>query len=362
MEQENTISFWKKFKISIFQLENYQKLAIQKLSKTILYFVIIMLIFSLIVSFCITVIFHQTMSKITNYIQENIQVLSFQNGALTIQSKENPNDPIIIDEEKEFNGKIIIDTNDLTEEQISQYQEKIGKYYNGIIVLKNKVIAKTGLNNSLLTVPLDELANEINLVQLQKEDILNFLGGRQLYLLDGMFLVMVCVALWINYFASTLLDALLYSVIGYIASTFARIKLRYTAIYNIASYSMTLPILLNLVYTIVNLFTGYTIHYFDIMYVAVTCVYIFAAIFMIKSDIIKRHVELTKVIEEQEKVKQEMKEREQKKQEEEEKEKLRKEDEKKEKEDGQKEKKPNEKENPEPQANINENELGGFSN
>ena len=37
MEQENKISFWKKIKISIFGLEEYQKLAVQKVGSSIGY-------------------------------------------------------------------------------------------------------------------------------------------------------------------------------------------------------------------------------------------------------------------------------------------------------------------------------------
>ena len=123
--------------------------------------------------------------------------------------------------------------------------------------------------------------------------------------------------------------------------------------YNIAVYSLTLPILLNLIYTVINTLTGYTITYFPIMYTGVTCIYIFTAILMIKSDIIKKQMELSKIIQEQEKIKEEMARKELERKEEEERERVRKKDEKQRKEEKKKEKEEQKDNNgPEPQANI----------
>ena len=93
------------------------------------------------------------------------------------------------------------------------------------------------------------------------------------------------------------------------------LRLKYSAVYNIAIYSLTLPITLSLIYEVVNLLTGYTITYFSIMYMAITCIYVFTAILMIKSDVIKKQMELSKIIEEQERIKQEIERKEQEKKE-----------------------------------------------
>ena len=90
---------------------------------------------------------------------------------------------------------------------------------------------------------------------------------------------------------------------------------------------------------------------------AIACIYIITAILMIKSDVIKKQMELSKIIAEQEKVKQELARRELEKQEQEEKERVRKEDEKKRQEEKKKEegekKIPKGEGAPQPEANIN---------
>ena len=174
------------------------------------------------------------------------------------------------------------------------------------------------------------------------------------------------------YLGTVLVDAVLYSLLGHVTALLSGLRLKFTAIYNIAAYSLTLPIILNLIYMVANILTGYTIQYFSIMYMAITCIYVITAILMIRSDVIKKQIELSKIIEEQEKVRQEIARREQEKQEEEERQRIRKEDEKKRQEekkksDKEKEKtkdkpdkegktkkegKSSQKQGPEPQANI----------
>ena len=71
-------------------------------------------------------------------------------------------------------------------------------------------------------------------------------------------------------------------------------------------HALTLPIILNILYIILNAFTGYTIKYFQIMYTAISYIYMVAAILIIKSDYIKRQMELDKLKSEQEKVRAEL--------------------------------------------------------
>ncbi len=350
MEEESKISFWKKLKLSIFNLEEYQKLATQKITKTILYIAILMLIFAFFSTLSVTYVFHNTVKNVGKYIDENLSELNFKEGVLSIKAKNNPEEAIIIDENSNFNGKIIIDTASLTEEQVNSYINDIQKYSNGAIILKDKILIKT-YDISMQTIILKDLSDEIHLVNLEKSDIINFINGKSLYKVDVIFFVTIFIVLYINNLALVLLDAVLYSLLGYLLGAFSRIKLKFSAVYNIAIYSLTLPILLNLIYTVINTLTGYTISYFSVMYSAITCIYIFTAILLIKSDIIKKQIELSKIIEEQEKIKEEMARKELEKKEEEEKERVRKKDEKQRKEEKKKQEEKG-KSGPEPQANI----------
>ena len=76
------------------------------------------------------------------------------------------------------------------------------------------------------------------------------------------------------------------------------------------------PIILNAIYIVVNLFTGFEVKYFQWMYATISYIYIIIAILMIKTDLINRQIELQKIYEEQEKVKKELEEQRRKEEEE----------------------------------------------
>lgn len=367
MEEESKISFLKKIKISIFGLEDYQKLATQKVAKTVGYLAKLMLIFVFILSLALTYRFNKTVGNVKQYIENELSEVSFENATLTITTNEETSEPILIEDQEFLNGKLIIDTGDLTTEQIDNYTDDVKNYTNGIVILKDKMVIKTSAIST--TILFTNIAEQYNLVKLDKQNILDILSNP---MLNAIFFITMYIYLFIIYFSTVLVDALLYSLLGYITGVFSRLRLRYGAIYNISVHALTLPIILNLVYIIVNLFTGYRIKYFDIMYLAITCIYIITAILMIKSDVIKRQIELSRIISEQEKIKQEIEKKEQEKREEEERERIRKEDEKKRKEekekskenapkeknkeepeeDGKKLKKQNDNKSPQPEANI----------
>ena len=376
MEEGNKISFGKKIKISIFGLEDYKKLATQKVVKTIGYLAKLMLIFVFIISIALTYRFSASVGDAKNYIENELQEVHFENNVLTVVAKERPQEPIIIENEDTLNGKIIIDTGELTDEQINAYTDDVKGYTNGILILRNKIIFKTSATATYATISFADITEQYNLVKLDKQDIVDMLSNSNAWSLYVVFFITMFIYLFIIYFSSVLMDALLYSLLGYFTGILSKLRIKYSATYNIAVHALTLPIILNIIYMIVNIFTGYTIKYFDIMYMAITCIYIITAILMIKSDMIKKQMELSRIISEQEKVKQEMDRKEQERKEEEEKEKIRKEDEKKrqqekeKKEDDledkskgktdKKEKKsrePRENESPQPEANIKPSNL-----
>lgn len=122
----------------------------------------------------------------------------------------------------------------------------------------------------------------------------------------------LALALSFSFFASILLYSLIYalmvSIIGFLASRITRIRLKYKPIYIMSIYALTLPIILNCIYAVANALTGFTIDYFQIVYISIACIYIVTAILMIKTDFIEQQRELIKIVQEQRKVKYEQRE------------------------------------------------------
>lgn len=215
---------------------------------------------------------------------------------------------------------------------MQELKNEISNSDNGIIVLKNRIIIKSSLSNNLTEIDYKTISEKYNITNISKDEIINLLSSKEMYISIAIFFAKAILYMFIIYFSTVLIDILLLVVLTYIVTRIAGLRLKHTAVYNIAAYSLTLPIILNILYFIVNSLTGFTIKYFQVMYTAIASIYIITAILMIKSDVIKKQLELNRIIEEQERVKQELKRKEEKEKEEAEQERRKKEREKKNKE------------------------------
>ena len=331
MENEKKLTFWKKLKYSIFDFDKYQELAAEKVVKTIGYIAILLLVFTLVVAGIYTYKFSVTISDARNYVDENIETITFENYELNVITKSNEEVTTIQNEEIGMN--VIINTNLQSEEEINKKIEEFTSKGTGILILKDRILINNELMSEPITYSYKTLAQQYNINKIDKQELLNLLSFDTIKsLLFTIFGILFIYFFAIMYLPSTLIDIIVLSVFGYVVSNITRIRLKYSATYNIAAYSVTLPIILNLIYFVVNVFTGFTINYFEIMYTTVASIYIATAILMIRSDVIKKQIELTKIIEEQEKVRAELQRREEKQKEQEEKERQNEEDKRKSKE------------------------------
>ena len=360
MEKEK-LSFLKKVRISIFDFDGYQELAAEKISRTIGYIVLLILIFAIIISLTYTFQFNALIGNVREYINNEISEIKYENYELSIipnekqvssenqvqgnQEDEVNNEPAIEDEQKVMKidsnelipAKIIINTETTAEEEIQANINEISSSQNGILILKDRIIIKNEFSTNLAEYTYKTISEQYNINKIDKTEILNMLSGQAINRVLIIFFITILLYMFIIYVSTMLIDILLLVVLTYIVARISGLRLKYSAIYNIASYSLTLPVILNMIYFVVNRLTGFTIEYFQIMYTALASIYIITAILMIKSDVIKKQIELNKIIEEQEKVKQELKRKEEEKREQEEQERRRQEREKREKKEKEKE-------------------------
>ena len=315
--EKNKLSFFKKIKISIFDFDGYQDLAAEKISKTIIYIVLLMLIFSIVVSAVYVFQCFELINQAKNYISNNIAEIKYEDYQMTV-IPTNGEEITEIDVNNIINSNIIINTQTTDEAKIQESIDKISKQNNGILFLKDRIIIKTELSTKLMEYSYKDISEEYNINKIDKQEIIDILSGQPMYTFLVAFFIVMLIYLFIIYFSSILIDIFLLAILAYIVTRLAGLRLKYSAIYNIATYSLTLPVLLNIIYVVVNRFTGFTIEYFQIMYTAIASIYIITSILMIKSDVIKKQYELNKIIEEQERVRQELKRKEEEQKEKEE--------------------------------------------
>lgn len=311
MTEENNKKegFFKKVLLSIKDFEAYILFAGEKTRNVMGYFFMLIIIFAIIVSLVFTYKFNDTIKRTKDYFVNNISTLNYMDGILDIDTK----DSIINENANEIIQIVIIDTK-ASEENEKEYINKVLNYDSGLIILKDRIILKNSAITNITDIieyKYSEIAKNYNIDNFNKEQIVEYINNTNIFGLYFGFFIVAVVYLGVIYSISSLLDVLLLSILAFLISRLVRIKIRFKACFNMSIHALTLPILLNCIYILINNLTGFTIQYFNWMYTTISYIYIIVAILIIKTDTINKQMELLKIIEEQEKVRNEMNQQEQ---------------------------------------------------
>lgn len=311
----NRTGFFKKTWNSITKIEKYPDMAAEGLSSAITYLFKIVAILALILCLGIIYQIHGIVREGVDYLQNEFPDFSYNEGTLDVKTE----DAIIIDGENSIAGKVIIDTKTDNEEQINNYMNEIEEYGDGVIVLKDKVIVKTAGISGNITYVYKDMLSQMNITTFAKQDVINYANSTSIISLYLSVFITIFIYAFIMYFLTTISNAFLLSVFGFITTWLARIKMRYVAIFNMSIYALTLSVLLNVIYIAINIFVPFNITYFQVMYVAVAAIYLVAAILILKSEFIKKQTQMMKIVEAEEIIKKQEDEKEKEKEQKEEK-------------------------------------------
>lgn len=282
--------FFKKVWYSISKLERYGEMSAEGLSRAVKYLIQLSLIMAIVLSSVIIYQIDQKVNKGVEFLENKVGNFTYKDGILELESGQ------VVKASSSTVGKIIIDTNTQSEEEINQYLNSIEENM-GILVLKDKLIIKGMSNGENISYKYSALLSEIGINQIDKDGVVDYISGSNKWNIYIQIFIVICIYTLISTAISFFINALLLSFFGWISTWFAKIKMRYVAIFNLAIYSLTLSTILQAVYVVINALTGFTITYFQVMYVAVAAIYLIASIFLIKSEFIKNQMEEIKKME-----------------------------------------------------------------
>lgn len=293
--------FFKNVLKSIKSFEKYEDFGLEGIGKTSSYLIKIVAIFTLIITAMTMYKFSNSLNSALAYFDENVRTLTYESEILSV----NDNEKLEISSQSNITGKIIIDTSELNEEQINEYRENIKNEQNGIVLLRDKLIMKNEMLSSVSEISYKDFLGQYGINSMDKQEVLNYFQNNKVKIYSSMFATLY-IAMFVIYIASFLVDALVLGVLGYITARIIGMKIRFSAAFSMGVHALTLPIILNMLYVILNGFTGYTIKYFQFMYTAISYIYVITAILIIKSDYIKRSKEVEKIKSVQEQVREEI--------------------------------------------------------
>ena len=313
-EKENVvkIGFFQKVWYSITNFEKYPTMAVEGLKRAIKYLIMLTAIVTVFVTLGALIDLKILVNDFSKYVDENIPEFSYLDGNLNMEMEET----ILIEDVEEAGiDRIVINTLTETDQEKEQIEkEKLTGttifFFKDEIILEaqieeNQVVRQNYTYNDFVTSYTGQYIEKF-----EKADFVKYLTSDKMntfYLSYGttMFVYMLIVNIMVG-----LLNALEIAILGLITMTITRIRTKFVAIYNMAVYSLTLPMILNILYVVVNYFTDFTITYFQVGYITIAYIYLAATIFILKDDVIKKMQEVEQIKQEQLKVREEIKEQE----------------------------------------------------
>lgn len=286
MEEKKKINFFKRIKKAVCNLEEYIFFATEKFSVGFKFFLKLLLIFVIIISIAFSYRFYKMKNNAVEYIKNELPNFEIKDNLLEIDTTE-----IISKEDKNGLYSIIINTVENEKDNL--------KLTNGIVFLKDKLIIKIP-NIEEQEYSYESILKQLNTSTLTKQQILEYIENNDMIININFYLITVAY-LFIVYGTLMLLDVVMLAILAFILARIARVKLSFSSTFNLAVCALTLPIILNCIYIIINILTGFEVKYFQTMYNIISYIYIAAAILMIKTDLIKQQILISKIVEEQKK-------------------------------------------------------------
>lgn len=283
------MNLFTRVKKAIFKFEDYEKFIVEPISKAIKYFFQIVFIFSLIITIALAFKMNKETKRTLSIIENEIPNFSISNGILELEENE--------DFEKYFEN---IDLNIVMRKEENIDVNGMNLNSNSMIFLNNKIIFKyQGFSQELLYK--DAFPEGIT-----KENIINIRNTKEWIGIEISLCLIMLLICFIMYSIFIAIDILTLTILGMIINMIIKTAFRFKEILKISIYSLTLPMILYLIYIVSNILFGITIKYFEIAYDAISYIYLITVLLIMKADIIKNTQELQKILEEQKKVKEEL--------------------------------------------------------
>jgi len=308
-EEVIKISFLKKVWYSITQFEKYPEMALEGIKRAVKYLIFLTAIVSAFILIGSLLQLKDLVNELAQYIDKNIPEFSYVDGNLSMGTEKT----IIFDDIKyDIIDKIVIEPSAETEEEKEKIEKDNLAIGSTMFLFKNEMILEIKTENNEIvrqTFTYDDFVNGFigqNVESFNKADFVQYLTSNKMLNFYVSYGVTLFLYLFIVNILVAFLDSLEIAILGWITTTIARIRMNFGAIYNMAVYSLTLPMILNILYIVINYFIDFTITYFQVAYITIAYIYLAATIFILKDDFIRKMQEVEIIKQEQLKVREEI--------------------------------------------------------
>ena len=294
------MGFFRRVKTAIVDFEGYQNFISENLSKAIKYFLMITLIFSIIITICITIPFINLIMQFFEYVKNDMPNFSIKDNVLVLESEE----PAIF--KNDDLSLFIYVYPKLDKEKIDEIYIENKEFKNGVIFAENQFFVKLEATAASISYDYNTILDSLRTDEITKQWVENYYNSSGYINLFIGLILFVLLYMFLTYIIVNLSNSLILAVLSFITAKIYKVNLNYKKSFILSIYALTLPILLNILYVLINNFTGFQIEYFQVMYNIISYIYIVTVILMMRTDLNKTGSDLIKIEEEVKKEKEEI--------------------------------------------------------
>ncbi len=288
--------FFKRLKTAIFKVENYGDFLEEKLSPAIKYFLILILLVAIIISLVSTYYYYKEITKGISYIKDELPEFSMTDGILKF-------DEYVEGYDNEYNFSFVINTFEISDAEVESYVKKIQQSTTGVLFLRDRFILNVGPEMDVLSEKYTNFASAYNISISNKSDLINLFSNSGIISFFTSLFAASILTYYVIYGISIFSDLCFVAIVGIFIARLCGIRLKIAGAFELSIYSLTLSVLLSCVYNCAKILFGFTMESFAVFYLLIAYVYLIAALFIIKDDLIKQQQELEKIYEAQKEVK-----------------------------------------------------------
>ena len=289
--QKLKTTFFRKFFVSIFGIDKYDKISESTVPSFISYILLLSVLVTIILTPVITRTEVEAMDIFKKFVEHNLPNYEVIDGKFKVDSEE----PIIrtnkTDYDKMFDGTIILTNYENVEKE---HKELLSKKGNLFVFSKDYFIVKqVGLPDNFT-----------------KADTLKLLSEQKQNEILQKTLVFISIVILLTTVSVTIINVLAISLIAVITSKIMKVKISYSKLFNISCMSITFATMVFIILTAIMILTkfNFIVPNLDILYLILTYIYLVVALLLIRRKeignqqelIIKQQIVITKKDEEPE--------------------------------------------------------------
>lgn len=288
MEEKKSLNFFERIYYSIFKFDKYDRFIDEKIGIATRYILALVLLTTLLVCTIEVFDFIKIYSRGRDYVLQNqLPEFKYEEGKLNFSKKvEN------YDEKTKY--YFYANTDELTKEQSNEIINKTGDYKYALLLFKDKVVFS--LKGVSTEYDLSRYADVVNLKSMNNQDLIDLLNGLSPVKVFAMILSVETITVFIAQIIATFLNILFLFLSAMIVCKIINLALENNSIYNISCYSITLSIVLTVLYNIFYFTTNIEIKNMDTVYLVIAFIYLIASLFIIKQEVSKQKIEIKKKV------------------------------------------------------------------